>query len=87
MTSYLIIDLQNTRLFSGGFSETKVFAENYCASFPSAVLYQVRFKRKGLWGQFAYEYTNSGYRQVSRRRPIHKSEIKRNKHCSEVGHV
>lgn len=87
MTSYLIIDLQNVRLFSGGFSETKVFAENYCASFPNAVLYQVRFKGKGPWGQLAYEYANSGYRQVSARRQIHKSEIKRNTHCSEVSHV
>ena len=87
MTSYLIIDRDNVRLFSGGFSETKAFAEGYCTSFPHIVLYQVRFKGKDPWGQFAYEYTNSGYRQVSRRRRIHKSEIKRNTHCLEVSHV
>ena len=87
MTSYLILDLQNTRLFSGGFSETKVFAENYCVSFPTAVLYQVRFKGTDPWGQFAYEYTNSGYRQVSQLGQIHKSAIKRNTHCLEVSHV
>lgn len=77
MTSYVIVNEDKVRLFSGDYGETKAFAESFCASSLDAVLYQLRFLNKQSSGVVAYEYTHTGHRQVSPRRYIHKSSLKR----------
>jgi hypothetical protein len=77
MTSYFIVDTNNIRRYSGAFSETRAFAEELCASSLDTVLYQIRFRGSEVLGQFVYEYTSSGHRQVLPRRYIYKSEIKK----------
>jgi len=87
MTSYVIVDKDNLRLYSGTFSDTRAFAEQVCASSLDTVLYQIRFRGSEALGQFVYEYTSSGHRQVSPRRYIYKSEIKKLAACMEGIHV